>query len=106
MKYSKQWTHFEVQSLAFGILRKHLFPTYLVRGNYKFPTVRADIAIFKNHPSQEPELKLVIKVEPTNVSLDCSEGVSWSRELGVPHVYIRSGTEAYKCLDFIRPLLD
>ncbi len=106
MKYSKQWTHFEVQTLAFGILRKHLFPAYLVRGDYKFPTVRADIAIFKNYPTRDPELKLVIKVEPTNTSSDISEGLSWSRELGVPYVYIRSGHEAYKCLDFIRPLLD
>lgn len=33
-KYSTLWTQFETQSLAFGLLRKALYPTYLVRGEY------------------------------------------------------------------------
>lgn len=31
--YSKQWTQFETQSLAYGLLRKALYPQYLVRGD-------------------------------------------------------------------------
>lgn len=34
MKYSSLWTQFETQSLAFGMLRKALYPQYLVRGDY------------------------------------------------------------------------
>lgn len=30
--YSTVWTQFETQSLMFGILRKELYPTYIVRG--------------------------------------------------------------------------
>lgn len=33
-KYSSLWTQFETQSLAFGLLRKALYPTYLVRGDH------------------------------------------------------------------------
>ena len=31
--YSRQWTQFETQSLAYGLLRKALYPNYLVRGD-------------------------------------------------------------------------
>lgn len=30
--YSTLWTQFETQALAYGLLRKALYPTYLVRG--------------------------------------------------------------------------
>jgi hypothetical protein len=33
-KYTTLWTQFETQSLAFGLLRKALYPAYLVRGDY------------------------------------------------------------------------
>lgn len=33
-KYSSLWTQFETQSLAFGLLRKALYPQYLVRGDF------------------------------------------------------------------------
>lgn len=33
-KYSSLWTQFETQSLAFGMLRKALYPQYLVRGDF------------------------------------------------------------------------
>lgn len=34
MNYSTLWTQFETQSLAFGMLRKALYPQYLVRGDF------------------------------------------------------------------------
>lgn len=33
-KYSSLWTQFETQSLAFGLLRKALYPQYLIRGDF------------------------------------------------------------------------
>lgn len=33
-KYTTLWTQFETQSLAFGLLRKALYPAYLVRGDF------------------------------------------------------------------------
>jgi hypothetical protein len=48
-KYSTLWTQFETQSLAFGLLRKALYPTYLVRGDYgKIEVYKATAD--KNHP--------------------------------------------------------
>src|SRR5690349_20748106 len=49
LMYSTLWTQFETQSLAFGLLRKALYPTYLVRGNYgKIEIYRATLD--KEHP--------------------------------------------------------
>lgn len=48
-KYSTLWTQFETQSLAFGLLRKAIYPKYLVRGDFgKIEIYRATID--KNDP--------------------------------------------------------
>jgi len=48
-KYSTLWTQFETQSLAFGLLRKALYPSYLVRGDFgKIEIYRATKD--KHHP--------------------------------------------------------
>lgn len=62
MPYSKQWTNFETQSLAYSLLRKHLYPQYLVRGDYKFDTCRAEIAIFKALFDKEPKLRCLVEI--------------------------------------------
>lgn len=104
--YKTKWTEFEVQSLAFGILRKNLYPHYLVRGEYKFPKMRADIAIFKAMPNgQEPELKLIIEIKKSAIGTSETQGMRYSEILGVPCVYIRGGEEAYKIMEKIQEYL-
>lgn len=103
--YKKQWSEFEVQALAYGILRKNLYPNYLVRGEYKFETCRFDIAVFKAHPDKEPELKVVIEVKKSPKGTSTSQGVRYSEIGDVPCVYIRGGEEAYKVLEKIQEYL-
>jgi hypothetical protein len=103
--YKKQWSEFEVQALAYGILRKNLYPNYLVRGEYKFDTCRCDIAIFKAHKDKDPELKVVVEIKKNPNGTTTSQGIRYSEALGVPCVYIRGGEEAYKVLDTVRPHL-
>lgn len=103
--YKAQWSEFEVQSLAFGILRKHLYPDYLVRGEYKFPTCRADIAIFKAHKDKEPELVLLVEVKKSSTGTSTSQGFRYEEALKVPCIYLRGVDEAYKILEKVRTLL-
>ena len=103
--YKKQWSEFEVQALAYGILRKQLYPTYLVRGEYKFDKCRIDIAIFKAHQDQEPELKCVVEIKKTPNGTSFSQGERYTAELGVPCVYIRGGEEAYKVMEKVQQYL-
>lgn len=105
MTYKATWSEFEVQALAFGILRKNLYPEYLVRGEYKFPTARVDIAIFKAHKDQEPELKLVIEIKKSPHGTKTTQGERYEHITGVPCVYIRGGDEAYKVLEKIKDYL-
>jgi len=104
--YKKQWSEFEVQALAYGILRKNLYPEYLVRGEYKFDKCRVDIAIFKAHKDfSEPTLKVVIEVKKSSTGTTVSQGNRYSDELQVPCIYIRGGDEAYHILDMVTPHL-
>lgn len=103
--YKKTWSEFEVHSLAFSILRKNLYPDYLVRGEYKFDTRRVDIAIFKAYPDREPELKLVIEVKKSPLGTRTAQGERYSLITGVPCLYVRGGDEAYKVLDLVTPYL-
>jgi hypothetical protein len=107
--YKAQWTEFEVQTLAYGILRKHLYPTYLVRGEYQFPQCRIDIAVFKPAPSkdQEPTLLFVIEVKKTTNGYDYrNQQQRYQALLGVPCVYIKGGHEAYNVLELVSPYLN
>lgn len=103
--YKSQWTEFEVQSLAFSILRKNLYPDYLVRGEYKFPGCRIDIAVFKAHKDQEPELKFVVEIKKNPNGYTTSQGERYTHLLGVPCVYIRGADEAYKIIESIQEYL-
>lgn len=106
MEYKKQWTEFEVQTLAFGILRKNLYPKYLVRGEYKFPGCRADIAIFEAHKDKEPTLKLIVEIKKNPLGTTIGQKIRYEALLGVPCIYIRGGEEAYKVLEKVKQHLD
>lgn len=103
--YKQQWSEFEVQSLAFSILRKHLYPTYLVRGEYKFDGCRVDIAIFKANKETEPELKLVLEVKKNPSGTTISQGTRYEDLLGVPCLYIRGAKDAYDVVNIVQPHL-
>lgn len=103
--YKAQWTEFEVQSLAYGILRKHLYPSYLVRGEYKFPGCRCDIAIFKAHQDKDPTLVCVVEIKKNPETWATSQGERYETLLGVPCVYVRGGEQAYKVLSMVIPHL-
>jgi hypothetical protein len=103
--YKKQWTEFEVQALAYSILRKNLYPNYFIRGEYKFDKCRCDIAIFKNIPDAEPELKLIVEVKKASVGTRTGQQVRYEALLGVPCVYVRGGEQAYKVIELVTPHL-
>lgn len=105
MSYKASWSEFEVQSLAFGILRKNLYPSYLIRGEYKFDKCRVDIAIFKAHPDKEPELKLIVEIKKSPNGHATAQGERYTHATGVPCVYVRGGSEAYKVLELVQPYL-
>ena len=102
--YKAQWTEFEIQTIAYGILKKNLYPAYLVRGEYIFPRCRVDIAIFKS-VKPEPLLLCVLEVKRTLRSNPYRQGTFYSSLLGVPCLYIRDGHEAYNVLEYVRPYL-
>lgn len=106
MTYKTTPTEFEVQSLAFGILRKNLYPEYLIRGEYKFTKMRADIAIFKAHLDKEPELKLILEVKKNPNGEYTAQGERYTSLTGIPCLYIRGYNDAYKVLEIISPYLD
>lgn len=103
--YKQSWSEFEVQSLAFGILRKHLYPNYLVRGEYKFTKCRADIAIFKAHKDKEPELKLIVEIKKSKNGTSTAQGLRYQELTGVPCVYIRGGEDAYNVINIVSEYL-
>ena len=103
--YKQRWSEFEVQSLAYGILRKHLYPQFLVRGEYKFDGCRTDIAIFQASPEQQPTLKLIIEVKKSKDGTTIAQGERYERLLGVPCIYIRGVDDAYGVLEKVKPYL-
>lgn len=104
--YKHSPSEFEVQSLAFGILRKHLYPAYLVRGEYKFPKMRADIAIFKaTEDKDNPELKLIVEVKKNPLGTGISQKIRYEGLLDVPCIYVRGYDDAYKVLSLVEEFL-
>ena len=108
--YKSTSSEFEIQALAYGILRKNLYPEYLTRGEYKFKHEdgtgsRIDIAIFKVTPGQEPKLALVVEVKKTANGKSSRQGERYSKKLGVPYIYIRGEQDAYNALSLVKPLL-
>ena len=103
--YKKQWSEFEVQALAYGILRKQLYPEYLVRGEYKFEKCRVDIAIFKPHLTMEPTLQCVVEIKKNPNGHATAQGERYTSALNVPCIYIRGGEDAYKVMEKVSPYL-
>lgn len=94
--YKKQWTDFETQSLAFGTLRKSLYPNYLVRGE------TGVIRIYRpTVDTSKPELILTITVKSSD-----SAAQSGFFETDRDCFHLVGGDTAYKIMEHITPLLN
>lgn len=106
--YNKVWTKFETQALAYSLLRKQLYPQYLIRGDYKLDTIRADIAIFKANYQQEPTLKLIVQVQRSD-SEHTKGKVGIYTELpyygDIPVIEIKGGEAAFNIRNIVHKLL-
>jgi hypothetical protein len=97
MSYTKTWSQFETQSLAFGMLRKALFPKYLVRGDWGIIRVYRPTADH-NHP----DLLLTIHVRATDTA--AQSGFYPSPDL-VDNYVLAGGDMAWKIVSLVKPLL-
>lgn len=117
--YSSSWSEFEVQSLAFSILRKALYPKYLVRGEFFFPKdnleayplsakgSKIDIVIFKPWEDKKPPVPiLLIEVKKGDKSESTTQGENYSKRIGVPCIYCRGQKDAYNILELVQPYLN
>lgn len=97
--YSKLWTQFETQSLAFAVLRKQLYPEYLVRGDY------GNIRIYKpTVDTNNPILKLIVKVEASPNASDSRSELLPAQD-NIPVLLLVGGTMAYSVVDLVKPYL-
>ncbi len=97
--YSKSWTQFETQSLAFAVLRKTLYPEYLVRGDH------GQIKIYKpTVNTSAPILKLIVKVEASAAQENCKAELLAAQD-NIPVLLIVGGTTAYGAADLVKPYL-
>lgn len=104
--YNNKWTEFEVHAMCYGILRKHLYPGYLVRGEHRFPCGNIpDISVWKANKDEEPTLKFTIEVKRSALSRSELQGKRYEESLGVPCVYIRGKEDAYKIISKVSHLL-
>lgn len=93
--YTTQWTQFETQSLAFSILRKQLYPDYLVRGDF------GEIRIYQPTVDKtKPIHLLTLKVQPS-----MNPENQGFQKLSEKEYLLIGGNEAYKVVDHIKPLL-
>lgn len=93
--YKKAWTQFETQSLAFGLLRKALYPTYLVRGDLGTITIyRPTVDI------TQPKELMTIHV----MASDSKEQSGFHEKEPGKYVLI-GGDQAYNILKLVFPLL-
>jgi hypothetical protein len=100
MAYSKIWTQFETQALAFAILRKQLYPTYLVRGD------QTGIRVYKpTLDTMNPVLELIVLVEASTSAEESSSQVLPPEDEGVPILKVRGGSTAYNVVALVKPLL-
>lgn len=108
MSYNKIWTKFETQALAYSLLRKHLYPHYLVRGDYKLDKVRGDIVIFKANYETDPTLKLIIQVVASKTPHDTNPTLDHTildPYYDLPIIQIRGGEAAYNILKIVNKYL-
>ena len=102
MKYTQGWTEFEIQSLAFSLMRKHLYPAFLIRGDYQLEGCRAPIAVFKANKGQGPTLKLIVEVKQPDDAVPSGNLKSYAETLGVQYVLIAGLKEAYKAVEKVQ----
>lgn len=100
MIYSKQWSQFETQSLAFGLLRKAMYPQYLVRG------YDGEIHLFTpTADTKNPIPRLIILVEESTAA-----GNGKVEELpaqnNIPKIKIVGGEKAYAVVEIIQKYLN
>lgn len=106
LDYKGTWSEFEVQSLAFSILRKNLYPDYFIRGEYKFPYCRVDIAVWKpTDDRSKANLICVLEVKKTANGKSTSQAERYNQLLNVPVIYIRGSEDAYNVLALVKPYL-
>lgn len=118
--FDYSWTEFEVQALAYGILRKALFPEFMVRGEYCFKRDKnneilplssgacfIDIAIFRQEKERTiPKPVLLIEVKKGTKSVCEKQGKRYSTLIGVPCVYVRGQQEAYNVMTKVYPYIE
>ena len=117
--YNHGYSEFEVQAIAYGILRKNLYPKFITRGEYFFPRdmddprfplsatgCKIDIAIFlPGIDKTPPKPVLLIEVKKGEKSISSTQGDRYAALLGVPCVYIRGKDDAYRALEIVQPYL-
>lgn len=95
MTYSKTWSQFETQSLAFNKLRMELYPEYLVRG------YTGQIKIYRPTVDQNnPTLLMTINVQQ---SFNKNED-HWTLLEKDTYLLVGGGT-AHNILNLVKPLL-
>ena len=94
-KYSKVWTQFETQSMAFVKLRMALYPEYLVRG---YPM---QIVIYKPTVDQNNPVKL-LTIQVRSSSNKDEVGLF---PKGDKEVLLIGGDAAWQVADLIKPYL-
>ncbi len=103
--YTQSWTQFEIHSLAFSVLRKHLYPAFLIRGDFQLEGCRANIAIFKARKNQPPVLKAIVEVKQPDDATPTQAIKSYAEQHQVGYVLIAGLKNAYKALDLVQDTL-
>jgi hypothetical protein len=93
--YNILWTQFETQSLAFGILRKQLYPNYLVRG------YTGKIVVYKPTVDKTNPIKLLTVIVQASESSD-NQGFT---KTGENEYTLVGGNTAYQIVNLVKPLL-
>ena len=97
--YSKLWTQFETQSLAFGLLRKSLYPEYVVRGYENCIWIYTPTA-----DAQKPIPKLIINILPSK-DISHSGVIVVAPQQGVPVIEVTGGNKAYAIVEIAEQYL-
>jgi hypothetical protein len=95
MNYSKLWTQFETQSLAFGVLRKALYPTYLVRGYH------GKIVIYR--PTQDEYNPIPVLTVTVSASESKAQSGFFRKEDN--EYLLIGGGDAWNIANLVKPLL-
>ena len=100
--YTQSWTQFEIHSLAFSVLRKHLYPAFLIRGDFKLDGCRTDIAVFKSNKGKPPTLKVIVEVKQQDDASPTKAIQEYAKQNEVAYILIAGLKQAYKALDLVQ----